>query len=69
MGRPASPIKLTKHNIALFEGDFDKMQALFPSLGASHAIRTLTRKFLARVESTPSKIDINIETEVEIGDE
>lgn len=69
MGRPASPVKLTKHNVSLFEGDLEKMQALFPSMGASAAIRKLVRNFLARVESTPSKIDINIDTEVEIDNE
>ena len=66
MGRRLSSTPIVKHKIGLYEGDFEKLQLLFPQRGGSAALRDLLRDFLKRVESTPSKIDINITAEVDI---
>lgn len=66
MGRRASPTPIVKHKVGLYEGDFEKLQILFPKQGASSALRTILRNFLNRIEATPSQIDINIDSDVEI---
>lgn len=66
MGRKASSTRIVKHKVGLYEGDFEKLQALFPQRGGSSALREMLRNFLVRVESTPSQIDIDIQTEVDI---
>lgn len=56
---------LQKHIVNLFEGDFGKMQALHPRLGASKAIRMIVRGHIKKAEEhaaqavKPVQIDPN----------
>ena len=60
MPRKASIIPLEKHRVSLFEGDFERLQSLFPATGGSAALRTILRNFLKRVDATAPSIDIDI---------
>jgi hypothetical protein len=60
MAKPKSEIPLTLHKLNLFEGDFAKMQTLFPTLGAGPAIRTIVRNFIKQVETTTAPLDIEL---------
>lgn len=51
-----------KHTLNLFEGDFARLQELYPDAGASLVIRTLVRRHID--EKTP-KVDTS-EVKVEI---
>lgn len=42
---------LQKHTLNLFEGDFEELQALFPDIGASAAIRQLVRNAILRAKA------------------
>lgn len=44
-------VKLKRHNICLYPGDFEALQALSPDLGAAILIRRIVRKFLREVET------------------
>lgn len=44
--------ELQKHTLHLFRGDFEKLQLLFPALGASVVIRKLVRNTIQRAEAT-----------------
>lgn len=45
-----SPDKLTRHQVLLYEGDFDKLSALYRRRSATEVIRTLVRNFLNDIE-------------------
>lgn len=42
---------LQKHTLNLYRGDYEKIQQLYPDLGAARAIRHIIRQFLDRCES------------------
>ncbi len=42
---------LQKHTFHLYEGDYKKVQDLYPELGAAIVIRSIVRKFLIEIES------------------
>lgn len=51
-----------KHTLNLYEGDFARLQELYPETGASIVIRTLVRKHIE--EKTP-KVDVsNVKVEI-----
>lgn len=60
MARPKSPIPLVLKPIRMFEGDFEKMQVLFPRLGAGVAIRTLVRNYIKQIEGAAVPIEIEL---------
>lgn len=41
---------LHKHTLNLFEGDYAKLQDMFPDMGAGAVIRRIVRTFINRVE-------------------
>ena len=41
---------LSKHTLLLFEGDFPRLQELYPEVGATLIIRRLIRKHLLEVD-------------------
>lgn len=54
---------LTKHTLHLFEGDYAKIQDLFPDVGAAVVIRRLVRQYVERIEATQSSapsVNVNI---------
>lgn len=42
--------KLVKHTLNLYEGDYRKIQTLYPDIGAGAVIRRIVRNFIKRVE-------------------
>lgn len=47
---------MRKHTLNLFDGDFDRLQRLYPDIGAAAIIRRLIRNHL---EKTEPKTDIS----------
>ena len=60
MPRPKRAVPLELKPIRLFQGDFERLQALFPTMGAGPAIRKLVRNLCDRVEETRRPVDIDI---------
>lgn len=58
---------VTKHTLNLFEGQVEKLQALYPRMGAAFAIRRIIDKHLEEVEAKAAeavpepKIDFTVE--------
>lgn len=51
-----------KHTLNFFSGDVQRLQELYPDIGASIVIRTIVRKFIEKIEregTTPT--DVNVE--------
>lgn len=42
---------LSKHTLNLYEGDYSRIQELYPEMGAGAIIRRLVRDFITRIES------------------
>lgn len=57
---PRSDIPLEQKILRLYKGDFERVQNLFPSLGAAPAIRMLIRNFCDRVEQSTQPLDIDL---------
>ncbi|HSE45499.1 MAG TPA: hypothetical protein VLA89_09275 [Gemmatimonadales bacterium] len=57
----ASKEKLSRHNVILYAGDFDKLQARYPLQGSA-ILRALLRRFL-RDNVPQDEIEIDIEVE------
>ncbi len=60
MPRAKTTIPLEMKPVRLFQGDFERLQALFPTMGAGPAIRKLVRNHCDRVEETCRPVDIDI---------
>jgi len=41
----------TKHTLYLYTGDFERLQNMFPELGASIIVRKLVRNFLTDIDN------------------
>lgn len=41
---------LQKHTLQLFEGDYAKLQALHPEVGAAAIVRTIIRQYIIKLE-------------------
>lgn len=50
-------------NIRLFEGDYARLGAIFPSLGAGPAVRLLVRQTIQRAEQAKSPVDLDLSLE------
>lgn len=48
MARPEKE-PMQKHTLNLYEGDFERLQALYPELGASIVIRKIIRKHIESI--------------------
>lgn len=61
MPRPKSDTH--KHTLNLRDGDFAKLQSLFPEHGAGPIIRAVVSRFIDRLESgrrTPEELDLEV---------
>lgn len=43
--------KLTRHNVLLFEGDFEELRSYYSTLSPTHVIRSLLRKHLNEIKA------------------
>ncbi len=46
---------LSKHTLLLFEGDYERLQSLYPDIGAAVIVRKIVHEYLAKV-APPAKI-------------
>lgn len=46
--------ELSKHTLNLFPGDYGKLQAFYPDVGAATIIRRLVRQFVEQIEEKGS---------------
>lgn len=60
MARPKDD-DLQKHTLNLFRGDYEKIQALFPDVGAGPIIRRILRRFIEKTEMGEVSTDPNVE--------
>lgn len=55
--------ELQKHTLNLFPGDYEKLQDLYPDLGAAVIIRRIVRAYIEKIEETGdsgAKVDIKL---------
>ncbi len=57
-------LPVSKHTLALYEGDFAELQRLYPDIGASVVIRRLVHDHLADFENGAPKLQLNEEVNV-----
>lgn len=55
---------LQKHTLNLFEGDYEKLRALYPDVGAGAIVRRIVRRFIEQVEANGSSIDAKVEIKI-----
>jgi hypothetical protein len=55
-----SPEKLRKHTLNLRDGDYERLQALWPDVGAAVIIRRIISSFLDREENNRSSSNIEV---------
>lgn len=53
--------ELQKHTLNLFRGDYERVQDLFPDIGAGPVIRRVLRSYLERIEMGEIAADTNVE--------
>jgi hypothetical protein len=52
---------LQKHTLSLYEGDFVRLQELYPELGASLVIRRLVRKHIKDLDPKAKTIKVEVD--------
>jgi len=55
--------QLTKHTLNLRKGDYERLRALFPDIGAAVIIRKIVSKFLDKTEAD-GKSGLKVEIEL-----
>ncbi len=57
---------LTKHTLNLYEGDYERVQDLYPDIGAAVIIRKVLRQFIEGIEAqAPATAEIpNMEIKI-----
>lgn len=53
--------ELQKHTLNLFSGDYARIQALYPDVGAGPIIRRVLRKFIEQCEEGTEGFDPHVE--------
>lgn len=53
--------ELQKHTLNLFAGDYEELQSMYPDVGAGPIIRRLVRDFLAKVQTNPAEVKVNVD--------
>lgn len=60
MANRKSEIPCERKTIRLGIGDFEAMEALFPQLGATVAIRTLVHNYIKRMRASLAPVDLSV---------
>lgn len=55
---------LQKHTLNLFEGDYARIQALYPDIGAGPVIRRVLRSFIEQAEAGGAEFQPKVEIEL-----
>lgn len=58
--------KLEKHMIRLEPGQFEAIQAMFPTISVSQAIRSMIKGYLKRAQSALEKEEIILEEDIDV---
>jgi len=61
----ASEIPLVKKTLNLYEGQYEDVQARYPSMDAAHAIREIIRLHLEAAAAQESRPPIQVSTELD----
>lgn len=51
---------LQKHTLNLYRGDYEKLRAAYPDIGAAVVIRRVIRKFIDRIEASAGETDVDL---------
>jgi hypothetical protein len=51
---------LQKHTLNLYRGDYDRLRAAYPDIGAATVIRRVVRKFVEKIEASESATDVDL---------
>lgn len=57
MKKEVRPVR--KHTLNLFEGDYEKLQSIYPDLGAGFIIRRLVSKHISQIEAAVPKVRLD----------
>jgi len=52
---------LQKHTLHFFEGDFEELKNLYPSVSATIIIRTLVRRHIEKVKGGQTELKIEVD--------
>lgn len=55
---------LTKHTLNLYRGDYTRLQALYPDIGAGAVIRRIVHGFLEKSETAPEPVELHTEVQL-----
>lgn len=69
MSRRSNTEPLTKVTLNLFSKDYERLQAMYPQVGATVAIRALVRQHVNRVEAKTSAMIDDSGLDIELEDE
>jgi hypothetical protein len=61
MSKDESGKPITKHTLFLFDGDYARLNELFPQAKAAKVIRKMVRNLIERVEGGKPDIEIDID--------
>lgn len=64
MPRTVEHEPLKKHTLFLYDGDFDKLAAFFPSVGGSVMIRRIIRSYLDKIDHSVPAAAVEIKVEI-----
>lgn len=56
--------ELQKHTLNLYRGDYEKVQSLYPDVGAGPIIRRVLRRFIEQVEMGEMAADPSVEVKL-----
>lgn len=61
MSKDDSGRDLQKHTLFLFEGDYDKLNVLFPGAKAAKVVRHLVRDLIKRTEGDKPDVQVDLD--------
>jgi hypothetical protein len=56
--------ELSKHTLNLFSGDYNRLQELYPDIGAGPIIRRLVRDYLSKVEAARPPLTVKEQVQI-----
>lgn len=64
MARNSNEPPLHKHTLFLFEGDYQRLQELYPEVGAAIIIRNIVRAHINKVVPETDLAEVNVKSEI-----
>lgn len=66
MPRTVENEPLTRHSALLYAGDFDKLGAYFPKIGATVALRKIVRSYLTQIDAQVPQAQIEMKEPIDV---